>query len=123
MHRELAELMGGAHSSLNLAVQPPAVILMAGLQGASETTTTGKLGKFLKERMRKKVIAASADVYRPAAIQQLKLVTEMAGIDFFPTQTNDKPAAIASAVLDFARSTIMTSFCSIPQDALPTTRQ
>ncbi|MBZ0132212.1 MAG: signal recognition particle protein [Rhodocyclaceae bacterium] len=103
VHRELAELMGGAHSSLNLAVQPPAVILMAGLQGAGKTTTTGKLGKFLKERMRKKVIAASADVYRPAAIQQLKLVTEQAGIDFFPTQTNDKPAAIASAVLDFAR--------------------
>ena len=103
VHRELAELMGGAHSGLNLAVQPPAVILMAGLQGAGKTTTTGKLGKFLKERMRKKVIAASADVYRPAAIQQLKLVTEQAGIDFFPTQTNDKPAAIASAVLDFAR--------------------
>ena len=103
VHRELAELMGGAHSSLNLAVQPPAVILMAGLQGAGKTTTTGKLGKFLKERMRKKVIAASADVYRPAAIQQLKLVAEQAGIDFFPTQTNDKPAAIASAVLDFAR--------------------
>lgn len=103
VHRELAELMGGAHSGLNLAVQPPAVILMAGLQGAGKTTTTGKLGKFLKERMRKKVIAASADVYRPAAIQQLKLVTEQAGIDFFPTQTNDKPATIASAVLDFAR--------------------
>ncbi|MEZ5616823.1 MAG: signal recognition particle protein [Rhodocyclaceae bacterium] len=103
VHRELAELMGGAHSGLNLAVQPPAVILMAGLQGAGKTTTTGKLGKFLKERMRKKVIAASADVYRPAAIQQLKLVTEQAGIDFFPTHTNDKPAAIASAVLDFAR--------------------
>ncbi len=103
VHRELTELMGGAHSSLNLAVQPPAVILMAGLQGAGKTTTTGKLGKLLKERMKKKVLAASADVYRPAAIQQLKLVAEQAGIDFFPTQASDKPAAIAAAALDFAR--------------------
>lgn len=103
VHRELAELMGGAHSSLNLAVQPPAVILMAGLQGAGKTTTTGKLGKFLKERMKKKVLAVSADVYRPAAIQQLKLVAEQAGIDFFSTQASDKPAAIADASLDYAR--------------------
>ena len=103
VHRELTELMGGGHSGLNLAVQPPAVILMAGLQGAGKTTTTGKLGKLLKERMKKKVLAASADVYRPAAIAQLKLVAEQAGIDFFPTQVNDKPAAIAAAALDFAR--------------------
>ncbi len=103
VHRELADLMGGAHSGLNLAVQPPAVILMAGLQGAGKTTTTGKLGKLLRERMRKKVLAASADVYRPAAIAQLKLVSEQAGIDFFATQANDKPTAIAAAALDFAR--------------------
>ncbi len=103
VHRELAELMGGAHSGLNLAVQPPAVILMAGLQGAGKTTTTGKLGKLLRERMKKKVLAVSADVYRPAAIQQLKLVAEQAGIDFFPTQVSDKPAAIAASALDFAR--------------------
>jgi len=103
VHRELAELMGGAHSGLNLAVQPPAVILMAGLQGAGKTTTTGKLGKLLRERMKKKVLAVSADVYRPAAIQQLKLVAEQAGIDFFLTQVSDKPAAIAASALDFAR--------------------
>jgi len=103
VYRELAELMGGAHSGLNLAVQPPAVILMAGLQGAGKTTTTGKLGKLLRERMKKKVLAVSADVYRPAAIQQLKLVAEQAGIDFFPTQASDKPAAIAASALDFAR--------------------
>ncbi len=103
VHRELTELMGGAHSGLNLAVQPPAVILMAGLQGAGKTTTIGKLGKLLKERMKKKVLAASADVYRPAAIAQLKLVAEQAGIDFFPTQANDKPAAIAATALDFAK--------------------
>ncbi len=103
VHRELTELMGGAHSGLNLAVQPPAVILMAGLQGAGKTTTTGKLGKLLRERMKKKVLAVSADVYRPAAIQQLKWVAEQAGIDFYPTQPNDKPVAIAAAALDFAR--------------------
>ncbi|MDT3734629.1 MAG: signal recognition particle protein [Denitratisoma sp.] len=103
VHRELTDLMGGIHSGLNLAVQPPAVILMAGLQGAGKTTTTGKLGKLLRERMKKKVLAVSADVYRPAAIQQLKLVAEQAGIDFFPTQTSDKPTTIAASALDFAR--------------------
>ena len=103
VHRELTELMGGTHIGLNLAAQPPAVILMAGLQGAGKTTTTGKLGKLLLERMKKKVLAVSADVYRPAAIQQLKLVAEQAGIDFFPTQASDKPAVIAAAALDFAR--------------------
>ncbi len=103
VHRELTELMGGAHSGLNLAVQPPAVSLMAGWQGAGKTTTTGKLGKLLRERMKKKVLAVSADVYRPAAIQQLKLVAEQAGIDFYPTQPNDRPVAIAAAALDFAR--------------------
>lgn len=103
VHRELTEMMGGAHSGLNLAVQPPAVILLAGLQGAGKTTTTGKLGKLLKERMRKKVLTVSADVYRPAAIQQLKLVAEQAGIDFYPTIASDKPAVIAESVLDFAR--------------------
>ena len=76
---------------------------MAGLQGAGKTTTTGKLGKLLVERMKKKVLAVSADVYRPAAIQQLKLVAEQAGIDFFPTQASDKPAVIAASALDFAR--------------------
>lgn len=103
VHRELTDLMGGAHSGLNLAAQPPAVILMAGLQGAGKTTTTGKLGKLLKERMKKKVLAVSADVYRPAAIRQLQLVAEQAGIDFFDTQASDKPAVIAASALDFAR--------------------
>jgi signal recognition particle subunit SRP54 len=103
VHRELTALMGGAHSGLNLAVQPPAVILMAGLQGAGKTTTTGKLGKLLRERAKKKVLAVSADVYRPAAMQQLQLVSEQAGIDFFPTRPDDKPTAIAASALDFAR--------------------
>ncbi len=103
VHRELAEMMGGAHSGLDLAVQPPAVILMAGLQGAGKTTTTAKLGKLLKERQKKKVLVASCDVYRPAAIEQLRLVAEQAGIDFYPAHAGEKPADIAAAALDYAR--------------------
>jgi signal recognition particle subunit SRP54 len=103
VHDELKSLMGGAHVGLNLATQPPAVILMAGLQGAGKTTTTGKLGKLLHERMKKKVLAVSADVYRPAAIEQLKAVSAQAGIDFYPTTPDQKPVDIAHAVVDYAR--------------------
>lgn len=102
VHDELTALMGGEHVGLNLATQPPAVILMAGLQGAGKTTTTGKLGKLLVERMKKKVLAVSADVYRPAAIEQLKTVSAQAGIDFFPS-AEQKPVDIALAALDYAR--------------------
>ncbi len=103
VHRELTELMGGAKSELNLATQPPAIILMAGLQGAGKTTTTAKLGKWLKERQKKKVLAVSCDVYRPAAIEQLKAVSAQAGIDFFPSSVGQKPAEIAAAALDYAK--------------------
>jgi signal recognition particle subunit SRP54 len=103
VHRELTELMGGEKSGLNLATQPPAVILMAGLQGAGKTTTTAKLGKWLKERQKKKVLAVSCDVYRPAAIEQLKTVSAQAGMDFFPSAVGQKPLDIALAALDFAR--------------------
>lgn len=103
VHDELKALMGGTHAGLNLATQPPAVILMAGLQGAGKTTTTGKLGKLLHERMKKKVLAVSADVYRPAAIEQLKTVAAQAGIDFFPSHTGEKPVDIARAALDHAK--------------------
>jgi signal recognition particle subunit SRP54 len=103
VHDELTVLMGGTHTGLNLATQPPAVILMAGLQGAGKTTTTGKLGKLLVERMKKKVLAVSADVYRPAAIEQLKTVSAQAGIDFFPSSADQKPVDIAAAALDHAR--------------------
>ena len=104
VHRELTELMGGQASSLNLATQPPAIILMAGLQGAGKTTTTGKLGKWLKERQKKKVLAVSCDVYRPAAIEQLKAVSAQAGIDFFPSSGDQKPADIAAAALLYAKN-------------------
>ncbi|MCX8085708.1 MAG: signal recognition particle protein [Rhodocyclaceae bacterium] len=103
VHRELTELMGGAKAGLNLACPPPAVILMAGLQGAGKTTTTAKLGKWLKERQKKKVLAVSCDVYRPAAIEQLKTVCAQAGIDFFPSHAGQTPAEIAAAALDHAR--------------------
>ncbi|MFA7268487.1 MAG: signal recognition particle protein [Sterolibacterium sp.] len=103
VHHELTELMGGASSGLNLATQPPAVILMAGLQGSGKTTSTAKLGKWLAERQKKKVLAVSCDVYRPAAIEQLKTVSAQAGIGFFPSETGQKPAAIAAAAVDYAR--------------------
>jgi signal recognition particle subunit SRP54 len=103
VHRELTELMGGQSSGLNLATQPPAVILMAGLQGAGKTTTTAKLGKWLKERQKKKVLAVSCDVYRPAAIEQLKTVSAQAGMDFFPSAVGQKPLDIALGALDYAK--------------------
>jgi signal recognition particle subunit SRP54 len=103
VHRELTELMGGGKAALDLAAQPPAVILLAGLQGAGKTTTTGKLGKLLRERYKKKVLTASCDVYRPAAIEQLRLVAEQAGIDFFPSVAGQRPVDIAKAALDHAR--------------------
>jgi signal recognition particle subunit SRP54 len=103
VHRELTELMGGASVGLNLACQPPAIILMAGLQGAGKTTTTAKLGKWLKERQKKKVLTVSCDVYRPAAIEQLKAVSAQAGIDFFLSTGDQKPADIAAAAIDYAR--------------------
>jgi signal recognition particle subunit SRP54 len=103
VHRELTELMGGQSVGLNLAAVPPAIILMSGLQGAGKTTTTAKLGKWLKERQKKKVLAVSCDVYRPAAIEQLKAVSAQAGIEFFPSHAGEKPAAIAAAALDYAK--------------------
>ncbi len=103
VHRQLTELMGGTHTGLSLAAQPPAIILMAGLQGAGKTTTVGKLAKLLREKHKKRVLTVSTDVYRPAAIEQLKLVAGQSGADFFPSQVGEQPLAIATAALDFAR--------------------
>jgi signal recognition particle subunit SRP54 len=106
VQRELAALMGAdlgpQASQLSFAQQPPAIILMAGLQGAGKTTTTGKLAKYLKEQ-KKKVLTVSADIYRPAAIAQLEAVTKQVGADFFPSTTTDKPVDIARNALDWAR--------------------
>ncbi|MDP1969179.1 MAG: signal recognition particle protein, partial [Burkholderiaceae bacterium] len=101
--RELAATMGEGVSDLNLAAQPPAVILMAGLQGAGKTTTTAKLAKHLIDKRKKKVLTVSADVYRPAAIEQLKTVTAQAGADWFPSAPDQLPVDIARAALDHAR--------------------
>jgi len=103
VHRELTALMGEAHDGLNLATQPPAIVLMAGLQGAGKTTTVGKLAKLLRESQKKKVLVVSCDVYRPAAIEQLKTVAEQAGVDFFPSSANEKPVDIARNAVDWAK--------------------
>jgi signal recognition particle subunit SRP54 len=103
VHKELAATMGEGVSDINLAAQPPAVILMAGLQGAGKTTTTAKLAKHLIERRKKKVLTVSADVYRPAAIEQLKTVTRQAGAEWFASSPEQKPHDIALAALDYAR--------------------
>ncbi|MFG6462491.1 signal recognition particle protein [Roseateles sp. DXS20W] len=103
VHKELAATMGEGVADINLAAQPPAVILMAGLQGAGKTTTTAKLTKHLIEKRKKKVLTVSADVYRPAAIEQLKTVTKQAGGEWFPSAPDQKPRDIALAALDHAK--------------------
>ena len=100
---ELVSVMGEANESLDLATQPPAVLLMAGLQGAGKTTSVAKLAKFLKERMKKKVLVVSADVYRPAAIKQLETLAQDIGVEFFPSDTTQKPLTIAEAAINHAR--------------------
>jgi signal recognition particle subunit SRP54 len=112
MHKELAATMGAgvgddgkpiAVADINLATQPPAVILMAGLQGAGKTTTTAKLAKHLILKRKKKVMTVSADVYRPAAIEQLKTVSKQAGAEWFPSTPDQKPRDIVMAAIDHAR--------------------
>jgi signal recognition particle subunit SRP54 len=103
VHRELAALMGEANAGLELAVQPPAVILMAGLQGSGKTTTSGKLAKLLAAD-KKKVGLVSADVYRPAAIEQLKTVAGQVGADFIPSSVAEKPIEIARRAVEYART-------------------
>ncbi len=103
VHDEIATIMGSQATDLNLNVPAPAVILMAGLQGAGKTTTVGKLAKFLKEKRKKKVMVVSCDVYRPAAIQQLETLAKQSGAIFFASNANQKPEDIARAAIDDAR--------------------
>jgi len=103
VNEELVKLMGEKNDALNLAAVPPAIILMAGLQGAGKTTTVGKLSKLLKDTQKKKILVVSADVYRPAAIEQLKMLAEQVGVEWFPSQGNQKPLEIAQAALDYAK--------------------
>jgi len=103
VHRELAALMGGADAPLSFAVAPPAVILLAGLQGAGKTTTAAKLARFIRQSLKKKVLLVSVDVYRPAAIEQLRMLATQVGVDFFPSTADQQPVAIAEAAVDWAR--------------------
>ncbi|BBE10072.1 GTP-binding signal recognition particle srp54, g-domain protein [Mycoavidus cysteinexigens] len=107
VQRELTAIMGGDDASqtaeLQLAVKAPAIILMAGLQGAGKTTTAGKLAKFLREQQKKKVLTVSCDIYRPAAMAQLKTVTEQAQTDYFPAQAEQSVLEIAQAALNWAQ--------------------
>ena len=103
VQEELTHLMGDANEALDLNVRPPAVILMAGLQGAGKTTTAAKLALLLKQRHKKSVLLTSCDIYRPAAIEQLKTLASEVEADFFPSGADQKPAKIAAAALDHAK--------------------
>jgi len=100
---ELVHIMGDACEGLNLSAAPPAVILMAGLQGAGKTTTVGKLSRWLKENQNKKVLVVSADIYRPAAIKQLETLAGEIGVDFFPSTEKQDPVDIAQGAIDHAK--------------------
>ncbi len=100
---QLTEMMGAANESLDLQAKPPVVILLAGLQGAGKTTTAGKLARFLKDRQKKKVMTVSADVYRPAAIEQLRSVSADVGAMFVPSNSSEKPLAIAQRAIEQAK--------------------
>ncbi|MCJ8269545.1 MAG: signal recognition particle protein [Psychrosphaera sp.] len=100
---ELESAMGDANEALSLAAQPPAVVLMAGLQGAGKTTTVAKLAKYLKEREKKSVLVVSADVYRPAAIKQLEMLATEVDAGFFPSDISQKPIDIANSAIDHAK--------------------
>jgi signal recognition particle subunit SRP54 len=102
VQRELAGLMGGAAAPLNFATTPPAVVLLAGLQGAGKTTSAAKLARLIKD-LKKRVLLVSCDVYRPAAIAQLQTLAAQVGTEFFPSHVGEQPLAIANAALDWAR--------------------
>lgn len=100
---ELVKVMGEANEELDLSTRPPAVILMAGLQGAGKTTSVAKLSRWLMERKKKSVLVASADVYRPAAIEQLKTLAGEVGASFFPSDNSQDPVKIAESAIDEGR--------------------
>ena len=107
VHDELIHIMGDTRTELNFKTQPPAVFLLAGLQGSGKTTSAAKLARYLKETEKKKVMLVSVDVYRPAAIQQLKLLAEELDIAFFPADSSEKPLTIAKNALDSAKKQFM----------------
>ena len=107
VHDELIHIMGDTRTELNLKTQPPAVFLLAGLQGSGKTTSAAKLARYLKETEKKKVMLVSVDVYRPAAIQQLKLLATEIDVAFFPAEPTEQPLTIAKKALDSAKKQFM----------------
>lgn len=107
VHDELIHIMGDERTALDFKTQPPAVILMAGLQGSGKTTSTAKLALYLKEIEKKKVMVVSVDVYRPAAIEQLKVLSQQVGVEFFASENNEAPLSIAKKALDSAKKQYM----------------
>lgn len=107
VHDELVELLGSQRVELNLKTQPPAIFLMAGLQGSGKTTSSAKLARYLKESEKKKVMLVSVDVYRPAAIEQLRLLAQQLDVAFFPAEAHEKPLDIAKRALDSAKKQYM----------------
>ena len=103
VQNELERAMGEVNESLDLAAQPPAILLMAGLQGAGKTTSVAKLARLLKTKEKKSVLVVSADVYRPAAIKQLETLASEVDVEFFPSDITQKPIDIANAAIDFAK--------------------
>ncbi|MEY4588751.1 MAG: hypothetical protein RL497_827 [Pseudomonadota bacterium] len=103
VEQELTQMMGEANEKLNLAMQPPAVVLMAGLQGAGKTTSVAKLARFLKDKEKKKVLVVSADIYRPAAIKQLETLAAEVSAEFFPSSSEQNPIDIARNAIAHAR--------------------
>ena len=103
VHDELMRVMGESNEALNLNVPAPAVILMAGLQGSGKTTSSGKLARWLKESQNRSVLLASADIYRPAAIEQLQTLAGEVGADFFPSRSDQDPIKIAKDAVIHAR--------------------
>jgi signal recognition particle subunit SRP54 len=114
VREELEKAMGEANEELSLNAQPPAVVMMAGLQGAGKTTSVAKLAKFLKERKKKSVLVVSADVYRPAAIKQLETLAAEVGVDFFPSDISQKPVDIATAAISHAKKKFIDVVLSKP---------
>lgn len=100
---ELTLLMGAANDELNLRTAPPAVVLVAGLQGSGKTTSIAKLALWIKERTQRSVMVASCDVYRPGAIDQLEILAKEVGAEFFPSEPSQDPVAIAAGAVDAAR--------------------
>lgn len=107
VHDEMVILMGDECDTLNLQSQPPAIILMAGLQGSGKTTTVAKLARWLHHSQKKSVMVASADVYRPAAIKQLETLASHVGVEFFPSTSDQDPVAIAQAAIQAAKNKLV----------------